>query len=66
MPMSVRFDKDGRRLADTGHGCGCRQCAEADAPRYERRSRPAVHRPPWGDLRRRLMAILWRRGASTI
>jgi hypothetical protein len=33
----ARFDKEGRRLPDTGHGCGCRMCAEANAPRYERR-----------------------------
>ena len=35
--MQARFDKQGRPLPDTGRGCGCQQCADANAPRYERR-----------------------------
>jgi len=38
--VQARFDKLGRRLADTGRGCGCQQCADAGAPRYERRAPP--------------------------
>ena len=36
--MQTRYDKHGRQLPDTGHGCGCKLCAASDAPRYERRS----------------------------
>ena len=38
--MQARFDKDGKQLPDTGHGCGCRLCAISNAPRYERRDDP--------------------------
>src|SRR5260370_40392032 len=33
----ARFDKFGKRLPDTGRGCGCQLCAVSNAPRYERR-----------------------------
>ncbi len=42
MTQQARYDKRGRRLPDTGRGCGCRQCEVANAPRYERRSEPRV------------------------
>ena len=59
--MPARFDKHGRRLPDTGHGCGCKLCADSNAPRHERRSdgRPAGL---WSPLRRRL--ILWLRAVG--
>jgi hypothetical protein len=53
----ARFDKQGRRLPDTGHGCGCRLCAEANAPRYERRSGPE-RSGEWGSLQRWLMRLV--------
>jgi hypothetical protein len=55
--MRARFDKHGRPLPETGHGCGCQQCASAGAPRYERRQEP-VRASRWGPLRRRLMTVL--------
>lgn len=50
--MNARFDKEGNRLPDTGHGCGCQLCADADATRYERRR--SAHTAVWSPLRRRL------------
>lgn len=57
---SLRFDKHGRQLADTGHGCGCQLCARANAPRYERRSDAEREDggPSWSPLRRRLNRIV--------
>jgi hypothetical protein len=50
--MQVRYDKQGKRLPDSGHGCGCELCAASGAPRYERRS---VRRSTaWSPVRRRL------------
>lgn len=47
----ARYDKHGRRLPETGRGCGCRLCEESNAPRYERRSaerdEAAGSRPVW-------------------
>jgi hypothetical protein len=57
--MHARFDKEGNRLPDTGHGCGCQLCAEAGAPRYERRS-SAGRAMIWSPLRRRLTLALAR------
>jgi len=54
----TRLDKDGRHLPDTGRGCGCEMCAEANAARYERRSQP--ERAPWSTLHRRLVQPLYR------
>jgi len=54
--MQARFDKQGRRLPDTGRGCGCQQCADADAPRYERRLDPERF-TRWSSLRRGLMRL---------
>jgi len=53
--MQARFDKQGRRLPDTGHGCGCRLCAESNAPRYERRR--SERGTAWSPLRRRLVRL---------
>lgn len=50
--MQARFDKRGRKLPDTGHGCGCQLCADAGAPRYERRR--AERASSWTPLRRHL------------
>jgi hypothetical protein len=57
-----RYDKQGRRLPDTGRGCGCRLCAETNAPRYERRSDTLREGGEWGALRRRLARFV--RGLS--
>ena len=55
--MQSRFDKRGRRLPDTGHGCGCRICQESGAPRYERRVEMRVDDSIWPPLRRRLVRL---------
>jgi len=52
-----RFDKQGRRLPDTGHGCGCRICAESNEPRYERRADAARSGGEWGPLQRWLVQV---------
>lgn len=54
----ARYDKHGRQLPDTGHGCGCRLCEAMGAPRYERRSEPHRDRPPWHPLQRSLAGLL--------
>ena len=55
----ARFDKVGRRLPDTGRGCGCNLCAEAGAPRYERRTQPAARAAgAWTPLQRRLVRMV--------
>jgi len=54
--MQARFDKQGRPLPDTGRGCGCQQCADANAPRYERRLDPERY-TRWSSLRRGLMRL---------
>jgi hypothetical protein len=54
--MQARFDKQGNKLPDTGHGCGCQLCADADAPRYERRQ--SERGSAWSPLRRRLARAL--------
>ncbi|HYT12062.1 MAG TPA: hypothetical protein VEL12_04655 [Candidatus Nitrosopolaris sp.] len=54
--MQARFDKQGNRLPDTGHGCGCQLCADAKAPRYERRQ--TERSTAWSPIRRRLMQAL--------
>jgi len=55
--MQARFDKQGRRLPDTGRGCGCQQCADADAPRYERRMDPE-RATRWSALRRAVARVV--------
>jgi hypothetical protein len=62
--IEARYDKHGRRLPDTGHGCGCRQCAEADAPRYERRRRGRGTSDSWSSLRRELVSVARRLGGA--
>ncbi|OLB86697.1 MAG: hypothetical protein E6I72_08025 [Chloroflexi bacterium] len=57
--MQLRFDKHGQRLPDTGRGCGCQQCADADAPRYERREDP-LRAARWSPLRRRIVSLVSR------
>jgi len=57
----ARFDKHGRRLPDTGRGCGCRLCEQANAPRYERRSEPADRNEAggsWNPLQRSLVRLV--------
>jgi hypothetical protein len=62
--MRMRFDKRGRRLPETGHGCGCRLCEETNAPRYERRRSSEIDggtgssRPVWHPARRTLHRLL--------
>jgi hypothetical protein len=56
--MQARFDKHGRELPDTGHGCGCRQCAASNAPRYERRSEPERTTGEWSPMRRRIIRLV--------
>ncbi|TMF69460.1 MAG: hypothetical protein E6H82_13785 [Chloroflexi bacterium] len=58
--MQARFDKDGKQLPDTGHGCGCRLCAISNAPRYERRDDPQDRVGEWSPLRRRLVRLMKR------
>jgi hypothetical protein len=57
MAIHARFDKQGRQLAVTGRGCGCQQCAESNAARYERRQgkRGVGTWEPW--QRRLLMTV---------
>ena len=55
--MQARFDKQGNRLPDTGHGCGCQLCADINAPRYDRR-RAERSSTAWSPLRRRLVRAL--------
>ncbi len=55
----ARYDKRGRRLPETGHGCGCRLCQQQNAPRYERREEPQQDgRPIWHPLRRSLERLV--------
>ena len=56
--MQARFDKHGRRLPDTGHGCGCTLCAASNAPRYERRHLPRNNTDSWSSLRPRLVRFV--------
>jgi hypothetical protein len=56
--MQARFDKRGRRVPDTGHGCGCTQCAAANAPRYERRQEERLTAREWTTIRRRLTRMI--------
>ena len=51
------IDELGRRLPDTGRGCGCRLCAESNAPRYERRHRDRGPDGSWSTLHRWLAAM---------
>jgi hypothetical protein len=55
----ARYDKQGRRLPDTGHGCGCRLCEESNQPRYERRAETGRgDRDDWSPLRRSLVRLV--------
>jgi hypothetical protein len=56
--MQARFDKHGRRLPDSGHGCGCTLCAAANAARYERRHEQRLNSREWTMLRRRLTRMM--------
>jgi hypothetical protein len=57
--MRARFDKQGRPLPETGHGCGCRLCEEANAPRYERRTdAPRGDEEIWTPLQRRVQRLV--------
>jgi len=58
--MQARFDKHGRQLPDTGRGCGCQQCADANAARYERRQEAERGMVAWSPLRRRLASLVRR------
>jgi hypothetical protein len=57
MAIHARFDKQGRQLAVTGRGCGCRQCADSNAPRYERRQGERG-RGTWEPWQRRLLMAM--------
>ena len=54
----ARYDKLGRRLPDTGHGCGCKLCAETNAPRYERREHEPRPSGTWNPLHRRTIQLV--------
>jgi hypothetical protein len=56
--VQARFDKHGRRVPDSGHGCGCTMCAAANAPRYERRQEQRLTSREWTSLRRRLARVI--------
>jgi hypothetical protein len=58
VPLKARFDKLGRRLPDTGHGCGCKLCAEQNAPRYERRHQAPRSGGEWTTLHRSVVHFL--------
>ena len=63
--MQARFDKHGRRLLDTGHGCGCTLCAASNAPRYERRHQPRDNADAVGhSLRRRWFVFVGQPGSA--
>ena len=59
--MQARFDKHGRQLSGTGRGCGCRQCAETNATRYERRSEADRTTGEWGPMHWWLVRLVIRR-----
>jgi hypothetical protein len=55
----VRFDKRGNHLPETGRGCGCRLCAESNAPRYERRAQPSRENAvEWNPLHRGMVRLV--------
>ncbi|HXN90749.1 MAG TPA: hypothetical protein VN906_04625 [Candidatus Sulfotelmatobacter sp.] len=57
--IHARFDKQGNRLPVTGHGCGCKLCAESNAPRYERRTEGLrSEAAAWNPQRRRLVRLV--------
>ena len=59
--MQARFDKSGRQLPDTGHGCGCQMCADSNAPRYERRTELRTEvdaSSSWSPMRRRFVRLV--------
>ena len=56
--MQARFDKQGKRLPDTGRGCGCQQCADSDAARYERRVDGAARESVWIPIQRAVVGVL--------
>jgi len=58
LTAQIRFDKSGKQLPDTGHGCGCRLCEDAGAARYERRGDATRDRDAWGTLRRGLYRLI--------
>src|SRR6266851_2125180 len=58
MTAQTRYDKSGRLVPDTGHGCGCRMCKESGAARYERRSYAARAGGRWSALRRNLVRMI--------
>lgn len=56
-----RYDKNGKELPDSGHGCGCGLCQDSGAPRYERRVEPSARSGgTWSALHRVLFR--WIRG----
>jgi hypothetical protein len=57
--VRARFDKEGRPLPETGHGCGCQLCADANAPRYERRDQPERSGGRWHPALRWAI-VFWR------
>jgi len=63
--MQARFDKRGKRLPDTGHGCGCTLCAASNAPRYERRQEMREDEEGgWSPLRRGLVRLIRNLGSA--
>jgi len=55
----ARFDKLGRRLPETGRGCGCGLCEAEKAPRYERREAPAERgHGAWSPARRAVSRLV--------
>jgi len=64
--MQARFDKHGKQLPDSGHGCGCQLCAISNAPRYERRDDDSQNRMgEWSPIRRGLIRLVRRVRPST-
>jgi len=63
--MQARFDKHGKQLPDSGHGCGCQLCAISNAPRYERRDDSQNRMGKWSPFRRGLIRLVRRVRPST-
>jgi len=56
--QQTRYDKSGKQLPDTGHGCGCSLCQDSGAPRYERRQDVTRGGGAWSSVRRELFRAL--------
>lgn len=58
MATQNRYDKTGKQLPDTGHGCGCQLCETSRQPRYERRADNPRGGGRWSEVRRSLVRVI--------